>query len=328
MLLLALAAALAACRANPAPATVTPDIDRPTLTALPAASPTPAPSATSAPSASAAPTQAASQTPVVGDATGTPEATLPPTADVTAQPGTDSAEFLADVTVPDGTDFTPNQVFTKTWQVRNNGTTTWNAAYALVHVSGEPMGNAEAVPLLATIAPGQTADLSVILTAPAQLGRYTGFWMLRNPSGQVFGIGPEANQPIYVQIDVVAAIGGSPVPTGQAAGPISVTAANLAVDNAEVTGTCPQTIVFSGTFTSQGAGQVTYVLEMAADTPGFVFIPPDTLTSTFDGPGPRTFAVAYDMQFTGSVGGQMWLKIIAPNALESNRVSFTLTCTP
>lgn len=329
---LLLAAALAACRANPAPATVTPGADRPTLTAVPAASPTPAPPATSAPSPTETSTaEAATQTPVV-DATAdgtasTPEATLPATAGVTAQPGTDSAEFLADVTVLDGTDFTPGQVFTKTWQVRNNGTTTWGAAYALVYVSGEQMGEVDAVPLLSSIAPGQTADLTVTLTAPTRLGRYTGFWMLRNPAGQVFGIGPEANQPVYVQIDVVAGVGGSPAPTGQA-GPISVTAAQLTVDNANVTGTCPQTLVFSGAFTSQGAGQVTYVLEMAADTPGFVFIPPDTNTSTFEGAGPRTFNVAYNMQFTGSVGGQMWLKIIAPNALESNRVSFTLTCAP
>jgi hypothetical protein len=327
-LILALAAALAACRANPAPATVTPGADRPTFTAAPANSPTPAPSATSAPSPTeAAPTEAATQTPAVDATAGTPEATTEPTAEVTAQPGTDSVEFLADVTILDGTDLTPGQIFTKTWQVRNAGTTTWNAAYALVHVSGEPMGDVDAVPLLASIAPGQTADLSVTLTAPTQLGRYTGFWMLRNPAGQVFGIGPEANQPIYVQIDVVPGASGSPAPTAQA-GPISVSAAQLTVDNANVTGTCPQTLVFSGSFTSQGAGQVTYVLEMAADTPGFVFIPPDTNTSTFEGPGPRTFNVAYNMQFTGSVGGQMWLKIITPNALESNRVSFTLTCTP
>jgi hypothetical protein len=327
-LLLVLAAALAACRANPAPATVTPGLGQPTFTPAPAASPTPAASATQAPTPTAAEAATATQTAVVAGTAGTPGATLEPTAAVTAAPGTDAAEFLADVTIPDGMDLAPGEVFTKTWQVRNSGSTTWNAAYALAFVSGERMGGVDAVPLLASVAPGQSVDLSVTLTAPTALGRYTGFWMLRNASGQVFGIGPEANQPIYVQIDVVpAGAGGSPVPTGQA-GPITVTAAQLGVDNANVTGVCPRTLVFSGSFTSQGAGQVSYVLEMAAAAPGFVFIPPDTNTSTFEGPGPRTFNVAYNMQFTGSVSGEMWLKILAPNALESNRVPFSLTCAP
>jgi hypothetical protein len=327
-LILMLAAALAACRGNPpAPATITPGADRPTFTPAPPASATSAPSSTSAPTASqgAPTTEAATQTPVVDATAGTPEATLPPTSAASAAPGTDSAEFLADVTAPDGADFAPGEIFTKTWQLRNNGTTTWNAAYSLVYVSGEQMGDTDAVPLLAEIAPGATADLSVRLTAPTRLDRYTGFWMLRNSNGQVFGIGPEANQPIYVQIDVVATASGSPAPTGQA-GPISVSAAQMAVEQAEVSGVCPQTLTFSGSFTSQGAGQVTYVLEMQADQPGFVFTPPDTGTSTFTDAGPRTFAVAYDLQFTDSVSGQVWLRILTPNSLESNKVNFALTC--
>jgi hypothetical protein len=288
---------------------------------------TTAPSATSAASATsdAAPTEAASQTQVVGEATSTPEATLPATPDVTAAPGTDSAEFISDVTVPDGTDFAPGEVFTKTWQLRNNGTTTWNAAYSLVYVSGDQMGDTDAVPLLANVAPGQTADLSVTLTAPGQLDRYTGFWMLRNSTGQVFGIGAESNQPIYVQIDVVAAASGSPAPTGQA-GPITVTAATMAIEQANVSGTCPQTLTFNGTFTSQGSGTVTYVLELAADDPAFVFTPPDTGSSPFNNAGPRTFAVSYDLQFTDSVSGQVWLHILSPNSLESNKVNFSLVC--
>ena len=36
----------------------------------------------------------------------------------------DLAEFVADVTVPDGTDFTPGETFVKTWQLRNAGTST------------------------------------------------------------------------------------------------------------------------------------------------------------------------------------------------------------
>ena len=47
-----------------------------------------------------------------------PAAALPSSASA-AQACTDRAQFLADVTVPDGTRFDPGQAFTKTWKLRN-----------------------------------------------------------------------------------------------------------------------------------------------------------------------------------------------------------------
>jgi hypothetical protein len=52
------------------------------------------------------------------------------------------------------------------------------------------------------VAPGETVDVSVTLTAPNSIGRQVGYWMLRNPSGALFGYGNNAAQAFYVDIKV------------------------------------------------------------------------------------------------------------------------------
>jgi hypothetical protein len=283
------------------------------------------------PDASATPGGAATATlVVVSDGSPTPAATAVVTSTVPAGTagGTDVVEFVADVTVPDGTDFEPGETFVKTWQVRNAGTATWTTEYALIYVSGEQMGGPASVPMPSVVAPGQTVELSVDLTAPQSVGTYTGFWMLRNAAGTAFGLTADANQPVYVQIDVVpagSAGNGTPQPGGTP-GALTVSAAQMSVDQASLTGACPQTLVFSGSYTSQGAGTVTYRLEAAATNPGFVFNLPATNTATFTNAGPRTANVSYSLEFTGSVTGEAWLHVLTPTELESNRVSFSLTC--
>jgi hypothetical protein len=245
----------------------------------------------------------------------------------TAGAAVDQAEFVADVTVPDGATFTPGEAFVKTWRIKNTGTTTWTTDYLLVFVRGEQMGGPQTVPMPESVAPGETVELSVNLTAPQRLGAFTGFWQFRTPAGQPFGIGPEANQPVYVQINVTVDANGSPVPT-VAAGTLKVTGATMNVDQSSISGACPQTFVFSAALTSEGAGTMTYRLEASADTPGFTFNLPETTQSTFTGAGPRTFNASYTLEFTGSVSGQMWVHILSPVDQESNKVSFSLTCTP
>ncbi len=240
--------------------------------------------------------------------------------------GTDKADFVADVTVPDDTTFKPGQAFVKTWQLKNSGTNSWTTDYALVFVRGDQMGGPATVPLSATVAPGATTDLSVNLTAPAKLGSAIGFWMLRNAAGKLFGLSADANQPIYVRINVGAEAG--PPPATAVPGALSVSAAALTVDPASFTGACPHTYTFNGTLTSSGAGNITYRLEAASDKPGFVFNLPAVVTSTFTTAGPRTFSVSYQLSFTGSVGGQAWLQVLTPNDLSSSKVSFSLTCQP
>src|SRR6202142_1331413 len=114
------------------------------------------------------------------------------------------AQFVADATVPDGTTFAPSATFTKTWRLENIGNCTWTTSYALVFSSGSAMGapQSAAVNFPSSVAPGQTVDLSVPLTAPTTSGQYIGYWKLRDGSGNLFGIGWDANRSFWVEINV------------------------------------------------------------------------------------------------------------------------------
>ncbi len=117
------------------------------------------------------------------------------------------ADFVSDVNVPDGTVMTPDQTFAKTWQLKNIGTCIWNTSYSVVFDSGDPMGAPAAINLPQSVAPGQAINLSIPMTAPSAAGSYKGNWKLADASGRRFGIGGNANQPFWVQIDVEGTAG-------------------------------------------------------------------------------------------------------------------------
>jgi hypothetical protein len=74
----------------------------------------------------------------------------------TAQAATcDWAQFIADVTVPDGTTYAPGATFRKTWRLRNIGTCTWTTSYSLVFDSGAQMGAPAAVNFPSNVAPAR-----------------------------------------------------------------------------------------------------------------------------------------------------------------------------
>jgi len=90
-------------------------------------------------------------------------------------------------TIPDGTQFDPGDTFTKTWRIKNKGTCTWNTSYKLVFVAGDKMGGPSSKALSVNVDPGETADLSVNLTAPASEGTYKGTWKIQADDGEQFG---------------------------------------------------------------------------------------------------------------------------------------------
>lgn len=112
------------------------------------------------------------------------------------------AQFIEDVTAPDGTNFTPESEFTKTWRIRNIGLCTWTEEFDLVFIDGHQMNGLDAVPFKGDVLPGETVDISVDLTAPETLGRYRGEWKLRTDTGVHFGIGQDADDPLSVEIRV------------------------------------------------------------------------------------------------------------------------------
>jgi hypothetical protein len=130
-----------------------------------------------------------------------PAAALPSSVSA-AQTCSDWAQFVADVTVPDGSIFDPSQAFTKTWRLRNIGTCTWTTSYTMVFDSGTQMGSTASVPFGTSVAPGATIDLSVSMTAPNSAGHYIGYWKFKNASGTPFGIGYNANRDWWVEINV------------------------------------------------------------------------------------------------------------------------------
>ncbi len=133
--------------------------------------------------------------------TGTPP-TPTPTKSVTPIPSScDRAQFISDVTVPDGTGFAPGIGFSKTWRLKNVGSCTWSN-YSLIFDSGEKMGGPDSAVIPTSVAPGQTVDITIQLTSPTTAGTYRGYWKLKNSSGVPFGIGSAGTKSFWVEIKV------------------------------------------------------------------------------------------------------------------------------
>lgn len=115
----------------------------------------------------------------------------------------DKVQFISDLTIPDGSPFTPGTSFVKKWRLMNIGTCNWSKDYSLVFVSGEAMGAPTSVNLRLDVVPGQMVDISVNMTAPTTTGHYRGFWKLSNASGNLFGIGPSGDDEFWVDINVM-----------------------------------------------------------------------------------------------------------------------------
>jgi hypothetical protein len=117
---------------------------------------------------------------------------------------TNAAAFVADISIPDDSEITTGASFIKTWRIRNSGTCTWDGRYKLAHVDGHLLGAVVGqMALPASVAPGQTIDLSVQLTAPAAAGSYRGDWKLVTPQNNLFGVGSN-NAPLWVKIKAIS----------------------------------------------------------------------------------------------------------------------------
>jgi hypothetical protein len=126
----------------------------------------------------------------------------PESGSATARACANSAEFVKDVTIPDGEIVTPGAPFTKTWRLINSGTCTWDDSYALVLVDGDLDGAPKTFPLSKTVAPGEGLDLSIPIIAPLAPGDHHASWLLRDGGGNTFGVGPQHEWPIWVRVIV------------------------------------------------------------------------------------------------------------------------------
>ncbi len=134
----------------------------------------------------------------------------PPTATPTLPPPTDTpqttlcnwAKYVGDVTIEPGAVLQPGARFTKIWRVQNIGACAWTRDYRLVYFDGDRLGVTEGVLIGELVQPGETVDLAVDLVAPEIEGVYSAYWMLQAPNGEYFGVGSQARESLYLQIEV------------------------------------------------------------------------------------------------------------------------------
>lgn len=108
------------------------------------------------------------------------------------------AQFIEDLTIPDGSTVTPDQVLDKRWAVRNTGSCDWGPDYRLVRVDpGAESGAAEMA--LYPARAGETAIWQVTLVAPGRPGDFLASWQARSPEGFLFG------DQVFILINVVEA---------------------------------------------------------------------------------------------------------------------------
>ena len=249
-------------------------------------------------------------------------ATNTPLSTIASAPDEDKAEFVKDVTVLDGSAFQPGASFVKTWRLENSGTSTWTRNYTIVFIDGSLMGASAAVPLPNDVPPGETIDISVDLIAPQEEGGHSGDWKLKNSNGQLFGVGFEADEPFWV--DILVSESGSPGSTpnpGATRGVFENVV--FSVDQADVSGNCPHTFIFTARFTLKDAAAVTHQLEAAA--PNFAFeikLPPPVTRNLTAG----EHTAVYELKFDNDIQGWARLDFSKPEGVKSNQVNFQLDC--
>ena len=289
---------------------------------LQVASPTPMPSST--------PTH---PIPTATQALVLPTPTLPPTvtqfATLTAigvetlapVGGKDRAEFIKDVTVPDGTVFKSGEAFVKTWRLQNIGDTTWTTNHKIIFVDGDLMDGPYTMKLSKEVPPNHKVDISIDFVAPSAAGKHRGYWKLQNADGEVFGLGLEAAEAFWVDIVVEAssaAADGTPTPSAD----VSVASVSMDVDEDSYTGGCPHTYIFTALFALNKPAVVTYNLEGDNDA-GVIFKLPPPVTRNLQAGNHST---RFELTFAQSLRGWVRIQFTSPESLTSNRVNFELVC--
>jgi hypothetical protein len=235
-------------------------------------------------------------------------------------PENDRAEFVDDITVPDGEAHAPGETFTKTWRLKNTGTTTWTTGYALIYISGSLMDAPPTVPLPQAVAPGETVDLSVDLVAPSDKGIFQAFWKLRNASGQVFGVGADGIDAFWVTISVNESQPRTTT-TGTPAGKV-ITDVLVRIENPQRTGVCPQVFRITVEFSLSRATTITYNLEAGSQENAEIKLPPPGVRNMDIG----SHTLVYELTFTSTIHGWVRIHFTQPEDVTSKQTDFVLDC--
>jgi hypothetical protein len=208
---------------------------------------------------------------------------------------------------PDRTVFRPNTSFTKTWTIKNVGTCTWDTSYQLIFWSGELMGGSTYYDLPEVVLPGDDITITIFLQSPASEGFYTGYWRLKTPWNQVFGVG-QYSQAFYSEIQV-------DVRPGQEYGILNVTY-NIVREPA--TG-CPANVRYTvyATFTTNGPYDFNYMWVQKDGNDS------DARNLVLDAAGSKTISRVW-MVGRGDSPNDRWMQIIVlwPDYFEYDKAIF------
>ncbi len=129
-----------------------------------------------------------------------PELTLTATKTLYNSVITHSMIFLNE-TVPDGSIYTPGEVFQKSWTLQNSGSASWGENFSLVVSKSIPatenLASPQAILLAKEVLPGENITLSVDLKAPLQEGQYAVYYQLQDENAIAI-----PNTQIWVMINV------------------------------------------------------------------------------------------------------------------------------
>jgi hypothetical protein len=126
-----------------------------------------------------------------------PTLTISPSLGITTDLDCYVLTWVEDVTIPDGTELSPGEIFMKVWRVQNSGTCAWGYNFLISYDYGDRMSGPEITrahffspdnrPKLEfgdptwqeevfDVFPGDIVDLVILLKAPDGPGEYRGVW--------------------------------------------------------------------------------------------------------------------------------------------------------
>ena len=131
-----------------------------------------------------------SPTPILFDETPTADSRPSPTPQCT-----NNLRFIDDLTIPDGTQFSPGTTMDKRWQIENTGSCNWDERYRMKLIAGTDLGASSEQALFPARSSTQ-ARLRILFFAPTEPGIYRSAWQAFSPQGTPFG------DPFFIEIVV------------------------------------------------------------------------------------------------------------------------------
>ncbi len=101
-------------------------------------------------------------------------------------PCVNDAQFVEDLTLPDGTEVLPGVALDKRWLILNRGSCAWGPEYRLTQIGESRIGAPRELALYPAV-PGAQAVWQVAMVAPEDKGEYISRWRAQAPDGTLFG---------------------------------------------------------------------------------------------------------------------------------------------